>query len=79
MFVSVGPHFFYNPRIYTWRVDALDFPGSLQTLMRSILGSSPKYAYVEVRFWDVLPDGREVFIVGEDGGVSYVFHGKILR
>jgi hypothetical protein len=46
MFVSVGPHFFYNPRIYTWHVDALDFPGSFQTLMRSILGSSPKYAYV---------------------------------
>lgn len=41
----VGPGY-KDPRTYTWRIDTLVYPGSFQTLMRSIWGSSPKDVYV---------------------------------
>lgn len=35
-----------DPRLYTWSVDTLAFPNSLQTLMDKIWGSSPNNVYV---------------------------------
>ena len=35
-----------NPREYTWTIDTLAYPGSAQTLMREIWGSSPTDVYV---------------------------------
>jgi hypothetical protein len=35
-----------DPRQYTWSVDTLAYPGSFQTSMRDIWGSSPKDVYV---------------------------------
>jgi hypothetical protein len=41
-----GPEPVKDPRQYTWAIDTLTYPGSLQTSMRSIWGSSPKDVYV---------------------------------
>jgi len=35
-----------NPREYTWTIDTLSYPGSLQTLLSSIWASSPHDVYV---------------------------------
>jgi hypothetical protein len=35
-----------NPRTYTWTIDTLAYPGSFQTAMRDIWGSSPSDVYV---------------------------------
>ena len=35
-----------NPREYTWTIDTLAYPGSFQTSMRDIWGSSPSNVYV---------------------------------
>jgi hypothetical protein len=35
-----------DPRTYTWTVDTLGYPGSFQTLMYDMWGSSPKDVYV---------------------------------
>ena len=35
-----------NPREYTWTIDTLAYPGSFQTAMRDIWGSSPTDVYV---------------------------------
>lgn len=35
-----------NPRTYTWTIDTLAYPGSFQTNMREIWGSSPENVYV---------------------------------
>jgi hypothetical protein len=35
-----------NPREYTWTIDTLAYPGSYQTAMRDIWGSSPSDVYV---------------------------------
>jgi hypothetical protein len=43
---SVGPQPPKNPREYTWAVDTLAYPGSLQTLMRSIWGPSNTDIYI---------------------------------
>ncbi len=40
----VGPE--PNPRQYTWEVDTLAYPGSIQTIMKAIWGSSPTDVYV---------------------------------
>ncbi|MGH2567772.1 MAG: hypothetical protein ACRDGA_05490, partial [Bacteroidota bacterium] len=35
-----------DPRSYTWTIDTLAYPGSFQTAMRDIWGSSPTNVYV---------------------------------
>ena len=35
-----------NPREYSWTIDTLSYPGSLQTFMRDIWASSPSDVYV---------------------------------
>ncbi len=42
----VGPPPPKNPREYTWTVDTLAYPGSLQTLMRHVWGSSSSNIYI---------------------------------
>jgi hypothetical protein len=42
----VGPRLPRNPREYTWTLDTLAYPGSLQTVMRYIWGSSANNIYV---------------------------------
>jgi hypothetical protein len=42
----VGPPPPKNPREYTWTVDTLAYPGSLQTLMRHAWGSSSSNIYI---------------------------------
>lgn len=42
----VGPTLPKNPREYTWTVDTLAYPGSFQTIMRAIWGSSSNDIYV---------------------------------
>ncbi len=42
----VGPPPPKNPREYSWKVDTLSYPGSIQTLMRSIWGSSSSNIYI---------------------------------
>ncbi len=42
----VGPERSKSPRDYTWEVDTLSYPGSLQTIMSDIWGSSPNDVYV---------------------------------
>jgi hypothetical protein len=37
---------FKNPREYTWTIDTVAYPGSMQTFMQSIWGSSPKDVYM---------------------------------
>jgi hypothetical protein len=37
---------FKDPRTYTWTIDTLAYPGSFQTAMRDIWGSSPTDVYV---------------------------------
>jgi hypothetical protein len=37
---------FKHPRQYTWNVDTLSFPGSIQTIMEDVWGSSPENVYV---------------------------------
>jgi len=52
-----------NPREYTWRIDTLAYPGSFQTAMRDIWGSSP----------------TDVYVVGHNDrgfGKMYHFNGK---
>ncbi len=41
-----GPERLKSPRDYTWEIDTLSYPGSLQTIMFDIWGSSPKDVYV---------------------------------
>lgn len=41
----VGPEF-KDPRTYTWIIDTLAYPGSFQTSMQDIWGSSPNDVYV---------------------------------
>jgi len=41
-----GPDPPRNPREYVWTVDTIDYPGSVQTLMRSIWGSSRTNIYI---------------------------------
>ncbi len=43
---SVGPPPSKNPREYSWTVDTLAYPGSLQTLMRHAWGSSSSNIYI---------------------------------
>ena len=48
-----------DPRTYTWTIDTLDYPGSAQTIMQSIWGSSP----------------NDVYVVGHnDGGYGKMYH-----
>lgn len=42
----VGPALPKNPREYTWTIDTLAYPGSLQTLMYAIWGSSSSNIYI---------------------------------
>jgi hypothetical protein len=42
----VGPTLPKNPREYAWTIDTLAYPGSLQTLMYAIWGSSSRNIYV---------------------------------
>jgi len=44
--LSTGPEAVKDPRAYIWTVDTLAYPGSFQTFMRDIWGSSPKDVYV---------------------------------
>jgi len=41
-----GPEPVKDPRTYTWTIDTLAYPGSFQTAMRDIWGSSPNDVYV---------------------------------
>jgi hypothetical protein len=41
-----GPEPVKDPRTYTWTIDTLAYPGSFQTEMRDIWGSSPSDVYV---------------------------------
>jgi hypothetical protein len=41
-----GPEPVKDPRTYTWTIDTLAYPGSFQTAMRDIWGSSPSDVYV---------------------------------
>jgi len=41
-----GPEPAKDPRTYTWTIDTLAYPGSFQTMMRDIWGSSPNDVYV---------------------------------
>jgi len=41
-----GPEPLKDPRTYTWTIDTLAYPGSFQTAMRDIWGSSPNDVYV---------------------------------
>jgi len=41
-----GPESLKDPRTYTWTVDTLAYPGSFETRMRQIWGSSPHDVYV---------------------------------
>jgi hypothetical protein len=41
-----GPEPVKDPRTYTWTIDTLAYPGSFQTTMRDIWGSSPNDVYV---------------------------------
>jgi hypothetical protein len=41
-----GPEPFKDPRTYTWTIDTLAYPGSFQTTMRDIWGSSASDVYV---------------------------------
>ena len=43
---STEPLEIKDPRAYTWTVDTLDYPGSFQTMMLRIWGSSPSNVYV---------------------------------
>ena len=52
-----------DPRAYTWTVDTLEYPGSLQTTMYDIWGSSPTDVYV-------------VGFTGDGGGEMWHFDGK---
>ncbi|MCL5738716.1 MAG: hypothetical protein M1303_08800 [Bacteroidetes bacterium] len=55
----VGPIEPKDPRTYTWTIDTLDYPGSAQTIMQSIWGSSPS----------------DVYVVGHnDGGYGKMYH-----
>ena len=48
-----------DPRTYTWTIDTLSYPGSAQTIMQSIWGSSPS----------------DVYVVGHnDGGYGKMYH-----
>ena len=48
-----------DPRTYTWTIDTLAYPGSYQTSMQSIWGSSP----------------NDVYVVGHnDGGYGKMYH-----
>jgi hypothetical protein len=62
-----GPEPVKDPRQYSWTVDTLAYPGSLQTNMRDIWGSSPK----------------DVYVVGHNDqpgpGTMFRFDGKIWR
>ncbi len=40
-----------KPREYTWTIDTLSYPGSFQTLMLSVWGSSPKNVYAAGHNW----------------------------
>ncbi len=55
----VGPIEPKDPRTYTWTIDTLAYPGSYQTIMQSIWGSSPS----------------DVYVVGHnDGGYGKMYH-----
>jgi len=43
---TTGPEPFKDPRTYTWTIDTLAYPGSFQTAMRDIWGSSATDVYV---------------------------------
>lgn len=40
-----GPDSFKDPRTYTWTIDTLEYPGSLQTAMFDVWGGSPTDVY----------------------------------
>ena len=42
---STAPTLDKDPREYTWTIDTLYYPGSLQTMLKSIWGSSPNNIY----------------------------------
>jgi len=59
-----GPEPVKDPRTYTWTIDTLAYPGSIQTTMRDIWASSP----------------NDVYVVGHnDRGYGQMFHydGKL--
>jgi hypothetical protein len=59
-----GPEPIKDPRTYTWTIDTLAYPGSFQTTMRDIWGSSP----------------RDVYVVGHNDqafGLMWHFDGKV--
>jgi len=69
------------PREYKWTLDTLSIPNTFQISMNDIWGSSAEDVYVAghssgARGKMFHYDGKETFIVGDDGSKSYILHSK---